>query len=318
MVLPLKLCTPKGYNGFGATMQDNLQYDDETIAATLKVKHISVHSMPQVSKVGRSNHVIVQDEVGGCACISAIPKKNEFSFGISLDLHYLCSQNQTCKDYDNSRVECADMARHGRDSRQPLLKFSFCRSTACPAVANNHKSAATQATTRLNLFSKDIVITHQISIVLCHERMERSGDGLRMIEEIVDQLRNGIGTDAIEIEIARNRTNFFCYHGKGCAGKLGAFARDSDIIRKHDATVGLLETDIPVLAEKQDATAILTRQQGGIHPAAITLEIEVILLQRPKTIAACTEPSRIGWHQPLAYPLHAVYPLVEQEGNAEF
>ena len=45
-------------------------------------------------------------------------KKNEFSFGISLDLHYLCSQNQTCKDYDNSRVECADMARHGRDSRQ--------------------------------------------------------------------------------------------------------------------------------------------------------------------------------------------------------
>lgn len=60
--------------------------------------------------------------------------------------------------------------------------------------------------------------------------MERSGDSLRMIEEIVDQLRNGIGADAIEIEIARNRTNFFCYHGKGCAGKLGAFARDSDII----------------------------------------------------------------------------------------
>ena len=139
-----------------------------------------------------------------------------------------------------------------------------------------------------------------------------------MIEEIVDQLRNGIGADAIEIEIARNRTNFFCYHGKGCAGKLGAFARDCDIIRKHDAAVGLFETDIPVLAEKQDATAILTRQQGSIHPAAITLEIEVILLQRPETIAACTEPSRIGWHQPLTYPLHAVYPLVEQEGNAEF
>ena len=78
MVLPLKLCTPKGYNGFGATMQDNLQYDDETIAATLKVKHISVRSMPQVSKVGRSNHVIVQDEVGGCACISAIQRKTSF------------------------------------------------------------------------------------------------------------------------------------------------------------------------------------------------------------------------------------------------
>ena len=33
--------------------------------------------------------------------------------------------------------------------------------------------------------------------------------GARMVEQVMDQLRDFVDTDPIEIEIARNRTNFF-------------------------------------------------------------------------------------------------------------
>ena len=57
--------------------------------------------------------VPLQPKAANTDCASAIQVNL-----IALGLHCPCPREQKDYDYDSNRVECADMARHGRDSRQ--------------------------------------------------------------------------------------------------------------------------------------------------------------------------------------------------------
>ena len=123
---------------------------------------------------------------------------------------------------------------------------------------------------------------------------------------------------AIEIEVAAHCSHFICNNREGGAGKLRTFARHSRIVCEHDATVGLLEAHIAVVADEQQSVSVLVGQHGSIYTSAVAFEIQVALLHRPEAVASGTVATGIGGQCALTYPLHAVNPLVEQEGYAQF
>lgn len=122
------------------------------------------------------------------------------------------------------------------------------------------------------------------------------GDGARMIEEVVNQLRHMLAVDGIEVEVARN------------GGMTG----------NDDTATRLFETDMAVVAEKQDAVAVSIGEQGCIYAATVSVEVTIALLQSPESIAPFTAATGGSGHRTVADPLYTVYPLDKQEGDAEF
>ena len=168
------------------------------------------------------------------------------------------------------------------------------------------------------LLTYNIVVAHEVSVVLRLERTEGSRNAAWLLEEAVQQGGHTVGIDTIEVEVATDGAHLVGYDGEGGTAELRTFARDGCIIGEDDASVGLLETDVGVLTDEQQSVALLVGQQGCVYTTSVSLEIEVALLQCPEAIATGTIAAGIGGHESVAYPLHTVDATVEQEGYAEF
>ena len=139
-----------------------------------------------------------------------------------------------------------------------------------------------------------------------------------MVKKIMDELRHILRINAIEPEVAAHRAHLLGDDGEGCLTELRSLSRNGSIIRNDDASVCLFEVNIAVPTEEQQASSVLICQQSGIHTPTVAFEVKVSLLLAPEAIATSPIATGVSGQRSIAYPLHAVDVLVEQEGDAEF
>ena len=152
----------------------------------------------------------------------------------------------------------------------------------------------------------DVSEAHQIGVILREEWVMRQWNVFSIAKEGLQELRDSLGFDAVEVEITMNCSDFACRDRIGRARKLRSLSGYSGIAGHHDASVGLLEVDIALPAHEKQAIALDVRKEGRIDASAVALEVEVALAHSPETVAVGAVATGVGGERSLAYPPDAV------------
>ena len=96
----------------------------------------------------------------------------------------------------------------------------------------------------LSLRADDIVVAHQVGVILCQERLEGSRHLTGRQEQVAYRLRHLSGVDAIEAERGTDGGITTLPSPESGLGKLRSLTADGGIDRHHDTSVGLFEVDI--------------------------------------------------------------------------
>ena len=215
----------------------------------------------------------------------------------------------------------------GRDVNAPFretFSISMVRHLVLPLVRLSHQKMTTEnqivkcqvRQVRLLLF--DVRISQQVGVVLRQERLEGSRHLTGRQEQVAYRLRHLTGINAIEAERGTDGGITTLPSPESGLGKLRSLAADGGVDRHHDALVGLFEVDIQGIADNQQAIAVLVGKEGGIDTVVITIEVEVVHVFGPDTVAVGLMTSGITGKGSVAHPLNTVDRRVEEIGDTQF